>query len=169
MKKTVVSLVLLFVMVFSHIGFTQDDDLSDNNVKFGMGVELTTSINALFSDNLGTAHSIYLPILINNQFKLEPFIGFWRNNYENGDYESSNTYMSLGGGAFFTMPHNQYNAYIGGRAALTFNNETEKDYPYTDTDKRNRKFFEIGPAVGGEYFLGEHFSLGGEVWVKFTM
>jgi len=39
---------------------------------------------------------------------------------------------------------------------------------YTETEDESKMDFFIGPAVGGEYFFSEHFSLGGEIQGNFV-
>jgi hypothetical protein len=67
--------------------------------------------------------------------------------YNNSSVESMNFYYGLTIGALFTSMHNESTV-------------------STTTDHSKTDFF-IGPAVGGEYMINEHFSFGGEINVNY--
>ena len=180
MKKGFVLLAVILMMGFTHISFAQDE----SEVNIGIGIEaintynstmfLISSYNFSFDTYSNGFPKVYFPINLNNQFKVEPIIGFQKTSIEVGKDKESSRIFHLGVGVFKTIPYNSFQAYIGGRFAMSFlsqsyNNHYFDGYDYySDKDERNRKDWELAPAIGGEYYFNEHFSFGGECSFNYT-
>lgn len=92
-------------------------------------------------------------------FRLEPQLGYTRSSTSrDGGDDSSNSTLILGAGAFTTLDsYESTDIYAGGRLGIQRNGQTDGGDSESTTD------FFLGPALGGEHFLGDHFSLGAEV------
>lgn len=102
-----------------------------------------------------------LNININNSFRLEPEIGF-----NIGINNNKNKNLGLGLGVFHLRQINKLNIYVGVRCE--YNKMKVRDDSYNINSTRETKKLHTGPALGCEYFFGDHFSIGGELGVKFT-
>lgn len=99
--------------------------------------------------------TLYVPIHLPS-LRIEPHIGYSRTSIsrDEDDDESTSTF-EVGGGVFTTLnSYENADLYAGGRLGLQRNADTEGATTISTTD------FFIGPAIGGEYFFGDHFSLG---------
>jgi hypothetical protein len=112
--------------------------------------------------------NIYIPILLQSKFRLEPEFGLWRYSYsrDNGN-ESSSAYTSLrvGFGFFPLTQRGKVTLYYGLRLGITRTSSSwESD---GDSDDASKTDFYIGPGFGGEYFFTDHLSLGGEAQMNY--
>lgn len=102
--------------------------------------------------------SVYIPIFVSKNFRLEPEIGLWWQSYSDSYYYSeSDILFRIGWGMFLVKQKERTNLYQGLRVGLILEDNGD-----------SRKYFSIGPALGGEYFFSSHFSLGGEAQLNFT-
>ena len=113
------------------------------------------------SPTLVPANKIILTITPNNNFRLEPKVGFNYHKDDNNDNDLITRGIHLGIGTYGMYQLNKTNIYGGlkfeyGNISIDYMDMGEKEQ-----EKTNR--YIIGPAIGGEFFLGEHFSIGGEI------
>ena len=116
--------------------------------------------------------SFYMPIPISPGFRIEPEIGFWQHSYssEDGrDREYSYRVLVFGCGVFSMTNKGKVHVYYGARLGVVhishylddrWNGHLDRDDSKTD--------LRVGPAIGGEYFFANHFSLGGETQLNYT-
>ena len=96
---------------------------------------------------------VYLPIRIAPQFRLEPSLGIFSRNVSGGT-DTSNVTIGVGGFWVATVSA-PVDLYAGGRLKLNFAHQSTVAAGSTsDTD------VSIAAALGGEYYLVPHFSLG---------
>lgn len=126
------------VLTVGHSAYSQEQD----RPRFGIGISLS---DILALDNAGT---IYFPIRASSHFRLEPEIGFW---WFVGD-QSSLSFFHAGVGVFGVRPHGKAWLYYGARLGYERVGEITKNYFVT-------------PALGIEYDVSDHFSVGGEAQV----
>lgn len=145
--------------------------------RFGLGVGISDAgLNVpVFGDveTLLSPSSFFLPITLAS-FRVEPEIGYFRTSttesLDDDEAEASATILQFGVGIFSLNRAGGTVIYYGARvgitrqsASLNFSGEAAPD----DVEASSTNFF-VGPAVGGDHFLGDHFSLGGEVQVLYT-
>ena len=179
MKKNLLSLtVIISVLITASSTFAQEftPETSDQTdlAKFGIGLHVEQfRINELMSSNFVPVNKIIFTISPSNKFRLEPAIGYTKAKETNKDdfssYETTQSGVFFGLGGFGMYQAGKTNLYFGLRLEYgTINDE------YTMTDTNGNSFFRnektkrfmVGPAVGAEFFLGKHFSFGGEVALK---
>jgi len=144
---------------------------------FGIGVT-TAGIKDLFLFVEGRgdiAPTIFVPISISSNFRIEPAIGFIQLSSDRDrepEYRSKSTSKSfhIGIGFFPVIPKEKYSLYYGTRLGF-IKTSSSSEYSYSwgshDSEESTSGFF-VAPAIGGEYFLSDHFSLGGEAQVRYT-
>jgi hypothetical protein len=147
-------------------------------MRFGIGVT-STGIGELFSAVArgGTAPTIYLPIRTSSHFRIEPELGIGRFSTDRemsgsgaaGRKQSSKTF-NIGVGLFGIASKGKADLYYGGRlgyirstTAFEFNNSG-----FSSKDEESRSGYFAGPAVGIEYWVSDHFSMGGEAQVNYS-
>ena len=97
---------------------------------------------------------IYVPINLAPQFRLEPSLGIFTRN-RNGTGVTDTTDFTLGVGGFFVKPiAPPVDMYVGGRLKLDFASSDNGVTSNSDTDVA------VAAALGGEYYLVTHFSVG---------
>ena len=115
-------------------------------------------------------------------FRIEPEIGFFRSsseieqNGDNGSYDSKSTLKSfhVGVGIFPMVSQEKSKLYYGARLGIIRNSSSrESSYSYegysdSDEDSNKASGFYVAPTIGGEYFLSNHFSLGGEAQLRYS-
>jgi hypothetical protein len=129
----------------------------------------------LMMETLPPSH-INVPIIMGT-LKLEPEFGFFRqsNTTEVTNLKTTESFTAfrIGSGVFLMKHLPKVDIYYGGRIGIVrVSQTTENDYT-TGTDSKVTKsqtnlFF--GPCLGGEYFISNHFTFGGEaqfLWTKF--
>lgn len=116
--------------------------------------------------------SIYLPIHVSDNFKIEPELGFTDYSASYSSYgesgKQSNSGLKLGIGLFKKKPIEQTQVYYGIRLGII--QEKEKySYSgyYSESDNTTHKY--IGPAFGAEHFFSPAFSFGGETQIIYTV
>lgn len=113
--------------------------------QLGVGVAVTGG---------GFVPEIYVPIRIAPELKVEPSLGVLTSNASGG---VSDRDFVLGVGVFWVKPLTAAaDMYIGGRLKLDF---TKSDNGVTSDSNTD---VQIAAALGGEYYLVPHFSLGVE-------
>jgi hypothetical protein len=133
------------------------------DVSVGLGVSLRDSDQA----------TVYVPIDINNQIRIEPTINVFASEDELGDTKVENEGFALGAGVFFLMPtDHSVTLYVGGRLGFVSNEYKATTYAPSGavlaTEEIDRDGFRIAPTVGFEYNFNDHISLGGEAGIGYS-
>jgi hypothetical protein len=150
----------------------------DGHTRFGIGVTLAPAALVLSG---GTQSSylpiglgnVYFPILIGRGLKLEAEVGVLHASSEiSGSGFSSSakgTSLRLGMGAFKVMPLDggATLVYVGPRVGI-ISTSTTTTYTTSPESTTKETDWVFGLAVGGEHFLGRHFSLGGELQANYV-
>lgn len=128
---------------------------STDDTKIGAGVFFEATESAV--DGAGGNVTVTVPILLPS-VRLEPQLGYRQvTRSETGEDDETDTIFEIGGGAFKTLrTYESGDIYAGGRIGLIQRSQSSGNTTLSETG------FFIGPAFGGEYNLGEHFSLGAE-------
>lgn len=150
----------------------------------------------LGSENTFPPSVIHVPI-IRGGLKLEPELGYLRTSSsveeDRGKSSTNTSSLRIGCGVFLYKPVNKVSFYYGGRIGIVkMSSSEEEDYEGKDRivgvdpslgghnedlgplfgenseSKTSQTNFYIGPAVGAEYWIGEHFSVGGEAQLLYT-
>jgi hypothetical protein len=124
--------------------------------------------------------TIYIPIDIKEKFRLEPYISYTQNEFEEPVFGPSSSYTikaveeftstHIGIGAFWLAPFGEsVRAYVGARFAFI---STDSEYRYdngsrppgfnAEPDEFNSDGISFEPTVGLEYRFTERFSIAGE-------
>ena len=168
MKALLTTLAIALVMVMATPSMSQDtDDLQINKFGIGLHVEQFKMID-LMSYDFVPLNKLILSISPSEKFRIEPSIGFSSSKSEEDDdtynEKDTNSGVFFGIGALGMKQVGSTNIYYGIRfeyGNLTSKNEST-NYSRTVTSRR----IMVGPVVGAEYFLGKHFSFGGEIALK---
>lgn len=111
--------------------------------EFGLGATLNSD-----------ASTIYIPINITKEFRLEPFIMSYKQNQDETSYQDANNYrMNQYGLGLFKVKEaaNNTNIFMGARIAYFSGDNGGKFNGYT-----------LAPVIGFEYFPVKNFSLGAD-------
>jgi hypothetical protein len=120
--------------------------------------------------NVGLTPTIFLPINVGSRFRVEPEIGFFRNTIsDTGALNRTETVQGLhaGAGAFILAKKDRFTLYYGARGGYIRRTSSVSVGGSRRTDDTIPGYF-VAPAIGGEYFLSDYLSLGGEVQVRFS-
>jgi len=139
------SIVVLVFAVFAVPAYGQSDG---GDLKIGAGV---------FFDDTDGSTTVTVPILLPS-VRLEPQLGYSRTSRSvTGEDDESDALLEIGGGVFKTIrTYERTDVYLGGRIGLIQRSQSAGSTTLSETG------FFVGPALGGEYALGDHFSLGVE-------
>jgi hypothetical protein len=108
-------------------------------------------------------NKIILTINPTRKFRIEPEIGFRSGKEKKPDLKNST--VSFGLGVFGLAQRNKLIVYGGLRFEYGVISQEEESYyaGYSTIVTNKFKRTMIGPAMGGEYFFAENFSIAGEV------
>ncbi len=114
--------------------------------------------------------SVYVPVIIQGRYKIEPGIGFFRykRSWVQGDRfsETKTTLWHLGLGLLYMFaPGRSLRPYVGPR--VTYSKWSEKEELDSSESKISSSDWIIGLVTGGEYFFSDHFTLGGELQLNY--
>ncbi len=163
-KKMII--VVLLLVCFLGTGFAQESK------KVGIGValfDLMQLFETVMSDGIGANATIVVPVFMSANFRLEPEIGYFTATQEetNGDTETSTaTSWRIGVGIFPQKTYDDFILYYGGRVGYL--SQSEKYEEGTYNYEENTSGFFIAPAIGGEHFFSDHFSIGGEAQLVYA-
>ena len=147
------TLLLIFaIAIFA--GPAQGQATDDTKIGAGVFFEATESgVDGAFGGNVTVTVPVLLPSV-----RLEPQVGYSQvSRSETGEDDETDAVLEIGGGVFKTLRTYENTAiYAGGRIGLVQRSQSSGNTTLSETG------FFVGPAVGGEYDLGEHFSLGAE-------
>lgn len=146
----------------------------------GAGIGLVSPI--IFDDDVAfmgpAGGSVLLPMDIAGAVRLEPEIGFfhWATDEEDGGSRSTSLVrpglgvfgiIGLGQDAMVTLGGRLGPQFVSSSSVTTIPGvPPEPDQEITIS--RSRVDFWLSPAVGGEYFFNQHFSLGAETQINFV-
>lgn len=183
---------LIMVMVLGLSLQAQEDgetnDAGPPKTKFGIGISIGTNTHRFGDDEdydfykTGAVMGIYVPININDKWRMEPEVSFntmsGKINSEEGiySYSSSSTLKisRYGVGVLYRKKREQTETYFGVRFGIAFVQDKSSssfkspDYEDSHRDKRNRSDLYFGPVAGGEFYFSPFFSFGGEAQLIYT-
>jgi hypothetical protein len=147
----------------------------------GAGVGLVSPV-VLDSDVMllgPSGGALLVPLDIAGVFRIEPELGFFyyaTDNEDNDDFKSTVVRPNLGlfgmitlsPDAMLTLGLRLGPQFVSSKTVSTMTNPTPPPDEVTRTTNRSRVDFLLSPAVGGEYFFSNYFSLGAEVQLNFV-
>jgi hypothetical protein len=168
-KLTVAALVLLVCC----LQFGQAQPVKG----WGIGVSILDAHQAFeIGQTEGSAynHSITIPIILNQGFRLEPEAGFFngKSTEEQGQDEEvyTTTQYRVGIGIFPQSSMKSSVLYYGARVGYLVLNrkyeETDVSGSYSEELKGSGIF--VAPAIGGEYYFSNSFCIGGEAQILYA-
>lgn len=144
-----------------------------NRIGVGFGYSTGGSVGfaglGLNIDEVLSPANIYVPMTFDN-FRLEPEIGYIRSSSSGEEEDITLSTFQIGTGLFgLNRLSDDTNIYFGGR--LGFTRQSSEiffgDFDPDGESDSSTNFF-IGPALGSEHMLGDHFSIGGEAQLLYT-
>ncbi|PYT03955.1 MAG: hypothetical protein DMF60_16795 [Acidobacteria bacterium] len=146
--------------------------------RVGLGVSISDVGELLPAGSDQTAAivpSVLIPITIGDWFRVEPEVGGYRNTSTLTDVVGSTSgtqtrrfsLLHIGTGAFGVATKERFKFYYGGRIAYLRYKQSSQTGSFESFTYPSIPGWLVAPAVGGEYMLSDHFSLGGEVQVRF--
>jgi outer membrane protein with beta-barrel domain len=150
--------------------------------RVGLGVAISDvgSLIAAGSENTppsSFAPTIFVPITVTPWFRLEPEVGISRSSFtetiSNGGPTSplsgtvTTSTVHVGTGAFGVTSRERFTLYYGARVGYLRDSRTESA-TWRASERVTIPGFFFAPAIGGEYFLSDHVSLGAEMQVRFS-
>jgi len=164
-KKMFMSIFIL--ICFFGFSFAQ------SSTKVGIGVaiiDMQQIFEAQISEGGFFSSTITVPIDVSPSFRLEPELGFASSTDERTSgsftFEESTISWKIGVGLFGLKKYDIFTLYYGGRVGYLTQTLTEDDG--TDKDELGSSGFYLAPALGGEHYFSDHFSLGGEAQFVYT-
>ncbi len=165
-------------------------DASSSGAPFHVG------FGASISNVTGTVAPLFLfPVDVGSHLRVEPEVGYTRTTNEQTTQTTPPTFPvpipvsiitsttskqiisvpSVGTGIFFAQSREKIRLHYGARfgyarTSTEFSSVSRATTGATSTTTTTAKqtgYF-VGPALGGEYFLGDRFSLGAELHVRYT-
>ncbi len=145
MRKSYFPLLLVLILLLMS-NFLQAEEKKS---RIGIGIGMT---------NLWRLYdSVFIiPIHFSPGFKIEPEFSFYMRSDSAFILNEPSTSLTLGCGFFAKTNKEKASIYYGARTGIIY-------YSYED----NIDLY-VGPAIGGEHYLSEHFSLGVEVQLIYT-
>jgi hypothetical protein len=153
-----------FLILLLTTGYLQAQTESAETVTprvFGFGLKANVLNLIDFIDDNLTPTKILLTISPSKNFRLEPEIGLVSTSRK----DAKSNGMLLGIGLYPMMQKGRTNIFGGLNVnSLTVNQEQKSSI---SSQKVEGKFtrFAFGVKIGGEYFIGNHFSIGGDVGI----
>ena len=154
---TMKTLLLLGALALSINSFGQESEPKLELTKIGLGLNFTPfNLTDYYSVDYSPSKLMitYTPIKF---LRIAPEIGYM--STKDNNYKTS--FLAYGAGLFFMNQKGKTNIYGGPKVEFA----TTKYTNGSETSKAGR--LTIAPTIGAEYFLGQHFSLGGEFALKF--
>lgn len=159
-------IILGAVICFNCLQLFSQSESSSLIKPFGVGLHIEQfKLNDINDLNSAPANKIIFTISPSNSFRIEPEFGFKTGKNKTSDLKNNSIYMGLG--ALGMIQRNKLNIYGGLRFEYAILNWDDA-YGYNGSKtsyKTNR--LTIGPAIGCEYYLGDNFSFGGELVLKY--
>lgn len=159
-RRFLASCIVLLLFVPSAASWAQPED--DITVGLGVSINSFPVVTATAADGRPVSlspSSVSIPIT-SSSLRIEPEIGFSRESVSSEDDAQTQSTLTVGTGGFLVSRYDDARLLLGGRVGLSrrassveFNSEEETSSAID---------FLIGPAIGGEYYLSDHFSMGVE-------
>lgn len=168
MKRIIFYPLALFITMFlfesNTFGQNAEETSDIKLIGLGIQVEQIKFIDWSMNPALGPANKIILTITPNNSFRLEPKVGFNYHKDKENDTDLISRGIHLGIGTYGMYQVNKTNIYAGlkyeyGNLSVDYIKYWSVAIKEQEITKRHL----VGPVIGAEFFLGEHFSIGGEV------
>jgi hypothetical protein len=158
---------IILIISSSTLTYGQKTESSNGLKTFGLGLHIEQFKWTDITMDISTApaNKLILTITPSNNFRLEPEIGF---NYLNDkESELKDKSLNFGIGGYGMFQKGKTNIYGGLKFEYANISSEYNDWNTgaKQTEKINR--LSVGPAIGAEFFLGEHFSFGGEIGIKY--
>ena len=162
--------ILVGTVLLLNFGFLMGQTESGPLIKpFGIGLHIEQfKLSDIGDLNLAPANKLEFIISPTNSFRLEPEVGVKFGKDKTNNLKNSSVYLGLG--AFGMIQRSKLNIYLGLRleyAMLKWDDTYYSGYTNTNVQYKTNRFT-IGPALGCEYYLGENFSFGGELALKYA-
>jgi hypothetical protein len=163
----------IILLVTFNFAFAQDKQM-------GLGGSIHVERSYLFLgdiDNSVLTPLIRIPIILSPTFILEPEFGMEqaRSKYtsKGSDVESNSTVSFYTFNLYFKLPKQikSLRLYPGIRIGINYGemkSKTSNNNPDNETRVRSEHNLVYGLLYGGEYFLSDNFSLGGEAQLNYT-
>ncbi|MCK4359769.1 MAG: outer membrane beta-barrel protein [Candidatus Cloacimonetes bacterium] len=166
MKRQILILSLFMFLIWNN-AYTQEST-QQKQVQFGLGIGISDikDITQLFTD-AGIAPQVFLPINISSKFRIEPGIAYFQTSSERTNYESSSKIFSIGLGIFPMTPKGAINIYYGARIGFIHATSSYKSGGSYSSEESGNGFY-VAPTIGGEYYLSNSFTLGGEAQLRYV-
>lgn len=149
--------LLILLLGISPLSYCQESETSAEIPKIGFGFNINP-LNLFDYYSLDYSPSKLLITFTPIKFlRIEPEIGYMSVKDDN----SKESFLAYGGGLFFMGQKGKTNFYGGPKVEFATIKST-----YDSTTNKNGRL-SIAPTLGAEYFLGKHFSIGGQFALKF--
>jgi hypothetical protein len=162
-------LVIGFILLICLLG----SSFAQSKTQVGIGVAIV-DLQKLFemstSGGVGANASITVPIITAPGFRIEPEVGYFSAS-SSADItgttaEETATSWTIGVGIFPQTVFSDFTLYYGGRVGYLTQKLTQEFG--TSKDEETTSGFFIAPAIGGEYYFSDHFSIGAEALIVFA-
>lgn len=169
MKKVIVLFLVICVISLTN-GIAQSGENNQPKlIGFGLHVE-QFKLNDLSDLPSAPVNKLVITINPTKNFRLEPEFGFKYGSEDKGKLKR--TSIAFGLGAFGMVQRNKVNIYGGLRYEYGLISREEKGYSSSSSNNNistnNYTRVIVGPALGGEYFFVDNFSIGGEISLLYT-
>jgi hypothetical protein len=144
---------------------------------WGLGISVLDAQQAFeIGQTEGAAynHSIVVPIILNQGFRLEPELGFFNGKSTEEELQDTEEYTTtqyrIGIGIFPQSSMKSSVLYYGARVGyLVLNRKQEFTDPTGSiTQELKGSGIFIAPAIGGEYYFSNSFCIGGEAQIVYA-
>jgi hypothetical protein len=170
----IVNLVGPLLLLYASTAFAQTATTTRGRLGIGTSISDVGEVVALEGNAPPSviAPTILVPIDITSRFRIEPEVGYYRNSTRNERFGTAQTstnssaHLHVGAGAFGLASTERFTIYYGVRVAYLRTTESSVNPSFSST--LTAPGFFVAPALGGEYFLWDRFSLGAEVQVRYT-
>ena len=161
--------ILVVVIVILNVGGLRAQSNTAVEVKhFGIGMHIeqfrVSDLGDMYTTPVNKILFSWNPC---NSFKVEPEFGFVSSKNKADDLKNSGVFYGLG--LMGMIQRNRLNIYGGARVEGAVLKWEEKIYTGGGTYAKmttNAKRLSLSPVFGGEYFLSDNFSFGGELGVR---
>lgn len=133
------------LLVFAVLVVPVQGQSTDGETEIGVGIAFDGGM------------TVTVPIHLSS-VRLEPQVGYRQTSWSiEGEDDESSSLLEIGGGVFTTLQtYEGGSVYAGGRIGLVQQSQSTGNTTVSESG------FFIGPVLGGEYYLGDQFSLGAE-------
>jgi len=185
-------LTLAFLALYSHQATAQERQTGPQELEVGLGVDLLGVLSALnFTStttglSLTTPATVYFPVAYGN-LRIEPGIAYLNRTFTStstgivfepnaGDQSSRTTKLKTFhvdlGVMYQRMIDSGFSVYAGPRVGYSSGSEIITN-PQSDGTTTTSTFEQtatnVGLAIGGEYYLSKHFTLGAELLPNYVV